>query len=54
MSKKEKQVTVGVCGLPKHLVDALRARAKENNRSLSGEIRAIVETYVIHNSKEAA
>jgi plasmid stability protein len=53
MSKKEKQVTVGVCGLPKTLVDALRARAKENNRSLSGEIRAIVEAYVIANDKES-
>jgi len=54
MSKKEKQVTVGVCGLPKTLVDALRARAKENNRSLSGEIRAIVEAYVINNGGEDA
>lgn len=54
MSKSEKQVTIGVCGLPKKMVDALRVRAKENNRSLSGEIRAIVEAYVIANSKEAA
>lgn len=54
MSKNEKQVVVTISGLSKKLADALRRRAKDNNRSLSGEIRAIVEAHIALQQKEAA
>jgi plasmid stability protein len=54
MSKDQKQVVVTISGLSKKLADALRQRAKKNNRSLSGEIRAIVESCVAAQQKESA
>lgn len=54
MSKDEKQAVITVSGLSKKLAEALRRRAKKNNRSLSGEIRAIVEAHVALHEKEAA
>ena len=41
---KKKSVFVGISGLSVELVKALRERAAENNRSVSGEMRTILET----------
>lgn len=43
MSKK-KSVFIGISGLSVELVKALRERAAENNRSVSGELRTILES----------
>lgn len=41
--KPAKPVIIGLCGVPEELKNALRESARRNNRSLSGEIRAILE-----------
>jgi len=40
---QNKSVFVGVSGIPIATADALRKRAQSNNRSVSGEIRTIIE-----------
>jgi plasmid stability protein len=43
MPKRSKKLAyIGVSGLSPELMNALRERAKRNNRSLSGELRAII------------
>jgi hypothetical protein len=39
-----KTVTITVGGLTSETVKALRAEAKENHRSLAGQIRALIES----------
>ena len=40
---KTKPVFIGVSGIPADLAHLLRQRARANNRSVSGEIRTIIE-----------
>lgn len=42
----DKQVTITVSGMTPALVAALRLRARKNNRSMSGELREIVRSYL--------
>ena len=42
-SKPTKRVFIGVSGLSADAHDALRQRARSNNRSVSGEVRTIIE-----------
>lgn len=44
--KPAKPVIIGVNGVPEQLKRALREAARRNNRSLSGQIRAILEASV--------
>ena len=44
--KSAKQVPVTVSGLSVEVVEVLRERAKNNNRSLAGEIREILRSWV--------
>jgi plasmid stability protein len=44
--KSAKPVIIGLCGVPEQLKHALQEAARRNNRSLSGEIRAILEAHV--------
>lgn len=44
--KPAKPVIIGVNGVPEELKRALREAARRNNRSLSGQIRAILEASV--------
>jgi plasmid stability protein len=46
--KRAKQVPVTVTGLSVEVVAVLRDRAKNNNRSLAGEIRDILLAWVRH------
>jgi len=41
--KKTKPVFIGVSGIPADVAHLLRHRARANNRSVSGEIRTIIE-----------
>jgi plasmid stability protein len=41
--KKTKPVFIGVSGIPADVAHQLRHRARANNRSVSGEIRNIIE-----------
>ena len=52
-STKAKLVTVSVTNVPKNLLDVLRADAKNNHRSLSGHVRALIEE-AIEKRKEVA
>jgi plasmid stability protein len=42
-TKKTKPVFIGVSGIPADVAHLLRHRARANNRSVSGEIRNIIE-----------
>jgi plasmid stability protein len=42
-TKKIKPVFIGVSGIPADVAHILRHRARANNRSVSGEIRNIIE-----------
>ena len=43
MSKTQnKRTFLGISGLSPKAIEALRARARDNNRSVSGELRAII------------
>lgn len=46
-------VTVSVTNVPKNLLETLRADAKNNHRSLSGHVRALIEE-AIEKRKEVA
>ena len=39
-------VNLSVKDVPDHLVEALRAKAQRNHRSLQGEMMAMIETHV--------
>jgi hypothetical protein len=52
-STKAKMVTVSVTNVPKNLLETLRADAKNNHRSLSGHVRALIEE-AIEKRKEVA
>jgi hypothetical protein len=39
---QKKSVFVGVSGIPIAMADALREQARANNRSVSGEVRAMI------------
>jgi len=39
-------VNLSVKDVPDHLVEALRARARRNHRSLQGEMMAMIEAHV--------
>jgi len=41
--KSKKRAFLGVNGLPVETMLVLRQRARQNNRSVSGEVRAILE-----------
>jgi plasmid stability protein len=43
LTKKTKPVFIGVSGIPADVAHLLRHRARANNRSVSGEIRNIIE-----------
>ena len=40
---KKKSTFIGISGLSPKAIEALRARARDNNRSVSGELREIIE-----------
>ena len=40
---KNKRTFLGISGLSPDAIEALRARARDNNRSVSGELREIIE-----------
>ena len=40
---KNKRTFLGISGLSRDAIEALRARARDNNRSVSGELREIIE-----------
>ena len=40
---KTKSTFVGISGLSPKAIEAIRARARDNNRSVSGELREIIE-----------
>jgi plasmid stability protein len=40
---KNKRPFLGISGLSQQAIEALRARARANNRSVSGELRAIIK-----------
>jgi hypothetical protein len=42
-AKTTSKVFIGVSGIPLDLAHELRLRARSNNRSVSGEIRTIIE-----------
>lgn len=39
---KNKRTFLGISGLSPDAIEALRARARDNNRSVSGEVREII------------
>jgi len=41
--RKNKSVFIGVCGIPAPVALLLRQRARANNRSVSGEVRNLIE-----------
>jgi hypothetical protein len=41
---RKKSVFIGISGIPVQMADALREQARANNRSVSGEIRTIIES----------
>jgi len=47
---QKKSVFVGVSGIPTAMADALREQARANNRSVSGEVRAIIEAQLFGTS----
>jgi plasmid stability protein len=40
---KNKRTFLGISGLSPQAIEALRERARDNNRSVSGELREIIE-----------
>jgi len=40
---KKKSTFVGISGLSPKAIEEIRARARDNNRSVSGELREIIE-----------
>lgn len=40
---QNKRTFIGICGLSRQTIEALRERARDNNRSVSGELREIIE-----------
>ena len=40
---KNKRTFLGISGLSPDAIEALRVRARDNNRSVSGELREIIE-----------
>lgn len=40
---QNKRTFIGICGLSPEAIEALRDRARANNRSVSGELRAIIK-----------
>jgi plasmid stability protein len=46
VKKPAKQAMIGLCGVSEKLKAALRELARRNNRSLSGEVRAILEAHI--------
>jgi hypothetical protein len=47
---QKKSVYLGVSGIPIATADALREQARLNNRSVSGEVRAIIEAQLFGTS----
>jgi len=43
---KKKRTFIGVSGLPHDLLAELREQAQRNNRSLSGELRHILQAHI--------
>jgi plasmid stability protein len=41
--KQNKRTFIGISGLSPDAIEALRHRARDNNRSVSGELREIIE-----------
>lgn len=44
---KKKSTFVGISGLSPKAIEAIRARARDNNRSVSGELREIIEEQIL-------
>lgn len=44
---KKKSTFVGISGLSPKAIEAIRARARDNNRSVSGELREIIEDQLL-------
>lgn len=44
---KKKSTFVGISGLSPKAIEAIRARARDNNRSVSGELRQIIEDQLL-------
>jgi plasmid stability protein len=44
---KNKRTFLGISGLSPQAIEALRERARDNNRSVSGEIREIIEAELL-------
>jgi hypothetical protein len=47
---QKKSVFVGVSGIPIATADALREQARANNRSVSGEVRTMIEEQLFGTS----
>jgi hypothetical protein len=47
---QKKSVFVGVSGIPIATADALREQARANNRSVSGEVRTMIEAQLFGTS----
>jgi len=47
---QKKSVYLGVSGIPIATADALREQARLNNRSVSGEVRTIIEAQLFGTS----
>jgi hypothetical protein len=47
---QKKSVFVGVSGIPIATADALREQARMNNRSVSGEVRTMIEAQLFGTS----
>ena len=45
--EKKKSTFVGISGLSPKAIEAIRARARDNNRSVSGELRQIIEDQLL-------
>lgn len=41
--RQNKRTFLGISGLSQETIEAIRARARDNNRSVSGELREIIE-----------
>ena len=44
---KKKSTFIGISGLSVKAIEALRARARDNNRSVSGELREIIRAELL-------
>jgi len=52
-AQTKKRTFIGVSGLTHDLLDELRAQAQRNNRSLSGELRHILQEHLSGASLDA-